>query len=571
MVGVIVLSVHEESLQATALQPVATAALSNGGTGSNASITTTFRLDAPQPLTAVAIAFIPPEFTVPPDAAVPDGAIVGTVTDPLPTLSLIGASCFNAYPASFTMLEATTNIQLPIPFFGSFYDFDSDGLHEGVSYYPDHLLRMFPGLTPRARLYGDAVLAGDYFAVNVLVFEPGTPVGGLPLHPALGYPTVLVLHNFGDPAAFQEPRPITDVCSPFSVQTTLNGLTADNPSTAVNEGGVLYRANPVAAGTFNFVTFAMSQRDADNDGIENALDTCTLVPNVGDPRVPGGGDADTDGLDAGCDPNDSQQGGSNTDQDGDGYLNRQDNCPQAPNGFALGNQADGDFDQTGDACDPSPAVPNGHRHHLCVVSAVNIGGGGPPSPASPQSLAPCAPLPAGDSDFDGVADSAEATCGGDFLDPVSRPERIDTPGDDDADTQVNEALPPGAASYDCDGDGFSGSAENAITTSDQDPCGANGWPADLIGDNKLNIADFTSFVFPPRPDGSFNYFNHTVPDPNIVGEERWNLDIASGAGLINIADLNALNPAVNAPSSRPPMFGGQPSFFTNLGQCPYPP
>jgi len=176
-----------------------------------------------------------------------------------------------------------------------------------------------------------------------------------------------------------------------------------------------------------------------------------------------------------------------------------------------------------------------------------------------------------DDDNDDLPDVREIACGSDPLNAASLPERTDTPGDDDGDAQVNEALPPEAESYDCDGDGFIGSAEAAITTNDQDPCGASGWPADLTGDNKLNIADFTSFVFPLRPDSSFNYFNHTVPDPSIVGEERWNLDIASGAGLINIADLNALNPAVNAPTSRPPMFGGQPAFFTNLGQCPWAP
>jgi hypothetical protein len=182
------------------------------------------------------------------------------------------------------------------------------------------------------------------------------------------------------------------------------------------------------------------------------------------------------------------------------------------------------------------------------------------------------PHAARDGDSDGVSDSDESACGSDPLGASSIPERIDTPGDDDGDTVANEPLPPGAEAYDCDGDGFIGSAEAAITTSDQDPCGGNGWPAELSGsDNRLNIADFTSFIFPLRPDGSFNYFNHTVPDPNIVGEARWNLDMASGAGFINIADLNALNPAVNAPTSRPPMFGGQPAFFTNLGECPWAP
>jgi len=159
--------------------------------------------------------------------------------------------------------------------------------------------------------------------------------------------------------------------------------------------------------------------------------------------------------------------------------------------------------------------------------------------------------------------------------------------DDDGDTEVDEALPPGAAAYDCDGDGFAGSAETAITTSDQDPCGGNGWPADLTGDNKLNIADFTSFLFPAGPnDGhfdnsaglglSFAYFGHSVPDAGRVNEERWNL---TGGNDINIGDLNALNPGVGAPTSRPPMFGGLPAFFTDpdgsgpkgVGECPWDP
>jgi hypothetical protein len=36
---------------------------------------------------------------------------------------------------------------------------------------------------------------------------------------------------------------------------------------------------------------------------------------------------------------------------------------------------------------------------------------------------------------------------------------------------------PGA--YDCDGDGYTRSAEANVTTSDQDPCGRTGWPSDL--------------------------------------------------------------------------------------------
>ncbi len=80
-------------------------------------------------------------------------------------------------------------------------------------------------------------------------------------------------------------------------------------------------------GKYTFGTFALGQRDADGDGYENSLDTCPLALNVGNPRITGDGDLDSDGLDAVCDPNDNVAGGTNSDEDGDGYLNRQDNCP----------------------------------------------------------------------------------------------------------------------------------------------------------------------------------------------------------------------------------------------------
>lgn len=209
------------------------------------------------------------------------------------------------------------------------------------------------------------------------------------------------------------------------------------------------------------------------------------------------------------------------------------------------------------------------------------------------------PLDQGDSDADGVGNGLETACGSSSLNSNARPERTDgvfAANDDDGDELIDEPLPAGSETYDCDGDGWTGAQERLIynnapsTTKDQDPCGGysgapsvnDGWPADLVDSppnpnvSELNIADFNSFVFPLRPNGSFNYFGHPVPDPNITGEERWNLDTAGpGAGQINIADLNALNPGVNAPTSRPPMFGGQPAFFTNVGNgvggCPWPP
>ena len=85
-----------------------------------------------------------------------------------------------------------------------------------------------------------------------------------------------------------------------------------------------------------------------------------------------------------------------------------------------------------------------------------------------------------DTDGDLVKNLTETRCGSNPSIAGSLPERIDTPGDDDADTLVNEALPPGAAAYDCDGDGYAWTREANATTSDQDPCGGSGWPSDLL-------------------------------------------------------------------------------------------
>jgi hypothetical protein len=188
--------------------------------------------------------------------------------------------------------------------------------------------------------------------------------------------------------------------------------------------------------------------------------------------------------------------------------------------------------------------------------------------------------PDDDADGDGVRDAVESACGSNPANAASLPERIDgafATVDDDADTVADETLPAGANSYDCDRDGFVGTSEGSIGTNDQDPCGNDGWPADLNPgppdptDNRLTIGDFNSFLLPLRSvndgHGTFNKFGHPVPDsdPNIA---HWNLDPNS---MINVGDLNALSPGVNSPTARPPMFGGQLAFFANSGQCPWPP
>jgi hypothetical protein len=122
----------------------------------------------------------------------------------------------------------------------------------------------------------------------------------------------------------------------------------------------------------------------------------------------------------------------------------------------------------------------------------------------------------------------------------------------------------GQSSADADGDGWTGALESVIGTDPGQPCGNNGWPADLVGNNRLDIADINSFLFPLRPDGTFAKLGHPVPDPDDPTVGRWNL-LQPSNGIIDIGDLNALNPTILAPTARPPMFGGQPAFFS--GPC----
>ena len=151
------------------------------------------------------------------------------------------------------------------------------------------------------------------------------------------------------------------------------------------------------------------------------------------------------------------------------------------------NLCDVDFDPAADPC------PDAFRRDLG-----DSNGDGTPDPFDSST----------DSDGDLLSNLTEAKCGSNPLNAVSMPERIDTPGDDDGDTLVNEGLPAGAEAYDCDGDGFPGSTEKyvfsaASTVSDQKRCGVNAWPADINNDGFVDILGDISAVT--------NYFGQPVP------------------------------------------------------------
>ncbi|MCH8815338.1 MAG: thrombospondin type 3 repeat-containing protein [Chloroflexi bacterium] len=216
------------------------------------------------------------------------------------------------------------------------------------------------------------------------------------------------------------------------------------------------------------------------------------------------------------------------DSDGDEIVDGADNCPAIANA----DQTNFDGDALGDVCDP-------------------------------------------DDDNDGASDVSDRTeCGGNPYDGSIAPERVDgayAGTDDDGDTEIDEALPAGAEAFDCDGDGYVGTAEAVIfggsSDRDQDPCGTDGWPLELNDSagppdsfNRINVLDITSFLAPVR------YFGTNVGTN--LGDVRW--DLTPGAGIfptdINVQDITAM---IAGPTGFPPMLGGVKAFGGPV--CPWAP
>jgi hypothetical protein len=355
---------------------------------------------------AAVVAFIPPEWGIVPGDQMPIGTDVGFL-DAASTLGLFNSPCNQALPVHFDFKNSSIDITDTVSFNDTdesdadttadyAKDADNNGLYDAIDKYPDFLNRLFDNQQPIRRSAGITIVAGIPVLLQFLIFPPGTLVDeDLPNDPERGFPSVTVLQNAGDPDIVPQPSAITDFCSPLGTVNTTLGVTCDpaaelppdytgecledyNP-----EPGTPLFVNPLD-GDYTFSTISFGQRDADGDGFENGLDTCALLSNVGSPKVSLDGDLDGDGLDGACDPNDTSGVGTDSDQDADGYQNRQDNCPLDANGEADGetNQADEDVDQIGDVCDPEPDVENGDLTPSDLSSEVTVGAGGEGAKAS---------------------------------------------------------------------------------------------------------------------------------------------------------------------------------------------
>ena len=299
---------------------------------------------------------LPSKWGITPGCQIPIGLGIGTLRwDVL--IGRQGNPCNEPGPLSFNMLNASTDTADTV----DFRDADNNGTpdyaedkdHTGradvIEKYPSFLNRLFPGRRPLRRTAGLFPYVNPPTLAQSLAFQD--------LDGSKGTTLVFILQDIGDPEAVAGKSGFSDFCTPIGLKLTDAGATY--------AGSPLYTNPP--AGKYQIILTAFGERDADGDGIENGLDTCPFDVNVGNPRVKGEGDADEDGLDAACDPNDFE---NNPDQDGDGYLNRDDICPLVPS-----TQKDADGDQIGDECDTvgnGPDVADGKVPLVIQAAEITI-------------------------------------------------------------------------------------------------------------------------------------------------------------------------------------------------------
>ena len=204
--------------------------------------------------------------------------------------------------------------------------------------------------------------------------------------------------------------------------------------------------------------------DDDEDGLDDADDPARFDPDVDDDGDLDGGDncvttanpdqadGDGDGVGTACDPDETD------DADGDGIDDEADNCPTVANA----NQADLDDDDLGDACDPD-------------IDGDGVLNGADPFPTDPDESV--------DTDGDGTGNNSD---------------------DDDDEDGLDDALDPAPLDPDADDDGDLDGGDNCVTVAnasqadlDDDGLG-DACDPDIDGDGVLNGDD----AFPTDPDES---------------------------------------------------------------------
>jgi hypothetical protein len=481
------------TVEAISFNPMSEVSLSDPTPGANGDLMISFSIDAPDPFVNITdkstIQFIPKQWDINGDA--PIGTIGGTF-DALATLGILGMlPCTFSITFGPTMYVSSTDTgydpdtgtydpdkltsSLDLEghpggpgFSGEFVPDtdDPDELYGGISRYPDFLTELFPPETygePLVRLWGGQNVLLAAIPLNIVIFPPGAAPG---YPPSEGYPVYIVLLDPVAPVDLLMLTITSDLCTDLSLVNTSLGIGLDNPNTAADEGGVPLMTNPQGAGDYVFKNLSWSQPDADDDTIENWLDTCMFDPNTED--VDGRtNDADGDGLDGACDPDPLNPSPSDpsglgvSDDDGDNYANRADLCPVVQNGigmdvdsvemkqvgefvfpFALytdlvgpDNQADADGDRIGDACEGSEHGPQ-CANDLDDDGDGKVNDGCPMDPAdnSPESGAEC------DNDVDDDGDGA-VNDGCPTENNQESGAECDNDLDDDGDGGVNDGCP----------------------------------------------------------------------------------------------------------------------------------
>jgi hypothetical protein len=468
----------------------------------------------------------PPEWGLAPADVAPIGSYAGLLYAQS-TLSVAGSACPAgpnvAAPIPLYHCSTDNSVANQIAWTGDgtnlTADSDADGIPDGCEQYPSFVDTMAGGRKPYARLYGymPIVSGAPPTQINFVVFQPsqltmtknGVAIATSPekdLGDSLGYSNQVILDNPIQPVT---PSTITDFCTPLSTNTYLWGKTGgkgvsipavggpelglacinwngtnrigvnDDGDSTADDGcwvvqdwcgdgagtdpmcGVVTQHNPNAAvggatsglfdtGTHLIGVFTESYRDADNDGFTNDVDACPYTPGVVD---------DTNGCD-GCPAGTC----TNSNMDGDAYLNRQDRCP-----FVADNQTDADLDYIGKACDTDsgtktpPAgdlTPDGVFVNTEPRGAVCVG--------------------STDSDGDGWCDATENIVASEVLSNSgsgsSTPEYIAL------DYPVSSAVnPPGLAPGTC--------SDKTYYASAGDPHAGGAAAVDNDGDTNVNAAD----------------------------------------------------------------------------------